>query len=300
MQFSIDKIVEILQGKCEVLGNTSLTFDNAKPIHEANENSLAWIANEKADKGVITRNTAARILICNETAKEFFASFPEKCFVIVDDPRLSFIRVVGACFSEQPNWGIHPTAVIHAEATIHPESKIGPYCVIGKATIGKGSMIDGHVFIYDNVTIGKSVLIHAGTVIGNDGFGYQRNERGEFEKFPHIGGVLIEDNVEIGSNTCIDKGALGNTTIKEGAKIDNLVHIAHNVVVGKHAAVIALAMVGGSTKIGDYGWVAPSASLRDRISIGENATIGLGAVVTKSIPDNEIWIGNPAQQLKKK
>ena len=99
------------------------------------------------------------------------------------------------------------------------------------------------------MTVGKNVIIHSNTVIGADGFGYQRNKDGSFEKFPHIGGVIIEDHVEIGANTCIDRGALGNTIIRNGAKIDNLVHIAHNVVIGQNTAVIANAMIGGS-----YGW----------------------------------------------
>jgi UDP-3-O-[3-hydroxymyristoyl] glucosamine N-acyltransferase len=159
MQFAIDKIVELLQGKCEMVGNTSLTFDNAKPIHEANEKSIGWIANEKTNKTELVANTAARILICNEVAKDFYTSFPEKCFVIVDDPRLSFIRIVADCFSKKPTWGIHPSAVIHHEAVIHPETVIGPNCVIGKAAIGQGSIIDGNVFIYDNVTIGKNVFM---------------------------------------------------------------------------------------------------------------------------------------------
>ncbi|MFA6455573.1 MAG: UDP-3-O-(3-hydroxymyristoyl)glucosamine N-acyltransferase, partial [Bacteroidota bacterium] len=156
----------------------------------------------------------------------------------------------------------------------------------------------GQCYIYDNVRIGKNVIIQAGAVIGGDGYGYSRNDKGEFEKFPHVGAVLIEDDVEIGANTCVDRGTLGNTIIREGAKIDNLVHIAHNVTVGKHAAVIAQSMIGGSTVIGDYGWIAPSASLMNGIKIGSKVTVGLGAVVTKNIPDGETWAGVPAQPLR--
>jgi UDP-3-O-[3-hydroxymyristoyl] glucosamine N-acyltransferase len=141
-------------------------------------------------------------------------------------------------------------------------------------------------------------MIHAGSVIGADGFGYSRNDDGELEKFPHIGSVVIEDRVEIGSNTSVDRGTLSNTVIREGAKIDNFVHVAHNVVIGKHAAVIAHAMIGGSTEIGDYGWIAPSAALMNGLHIGKGATVGLGAVVTKNIPDNETWAGVPAMPLK--
>jgi UDP-3-O-[3-hydroxymyristoyl] glucosamine N-acyltransferase len=115
--------------------------------------------------------------------------------------------------------------------------------------------------------------------------------------FPHVGGVEIEDDVEIGANTCIDRGSLGNTIVRRGAKIDNLVHIAHNVVVGRNAFVIANAMIGGSTILGDGSWTSPSATLRDGIRIGDGATVGLGAVVTKSIPDGAVWMGTPARPI---
>ena len=132
----------------------------------------------------------------------------------------------------------------------------------------------------------------------SNGFGYSRNEEFEFEKFPHVGGVIIEDNVEIGANTCIDRGALGNTVIKTGTKIDNLVHIGHNCVIGKHCAIIANSMLGGSVVIKDYSWIAPSASILNQLSIGEKVTIGLGSVVNKSVPDGETWMGVPAKPLK--
>ena len=138
------------------------------------------------------------------------------------------------------------------------------------------------------------------TTIGGTGFGYEKNTDGEFELFPHIGGVRIEKNVDIGANTCIDRGTLGNTIIGAGSKIDNLVHIAHNVKIGRNCAIIAHSMIGGSTVINDNCWVAPSACVRDGISIGSNSIIGLGSVVVKPIPDNEVWAGNPARKFEKK
>jgi len=113
-----------------------------------------------------------------------------------------------------------------------------------------------------------------------------------------VGGVIIEDNVDIGANTCIDRGTLGHTYIKEGAKIDNLVHIAHNVIIGRNTTVIANAMIGGSTIIGDNVWIAPSSTLRDGITIGNSSTVGLAALVTKTIPENEVWAGFPAKLIR--
>jgi UDP-3-O-[3-hydroxymyristoyl] glucosamine N-acyltransferase len=220
-----------------------------------------------------------------------------KAILVVENPKLIFLRIINELFVAKYKAGIHPSAVIHSEAELDSSVYIGPHCIIGKCRIGAGTVIHGNCFIYDNTTIGKNVVINANTVIGSEGFGYSRNKRGEFEHFPHIGGVILEDNVDIGSNTSIDRGALGNIIIREGAKIDNLVHIAHNVVIGKHVAVIANAMIGGSVAIDDFSWIAPSVSLMNQISIGKNATAGLGAVVTKSIPDNETWAGIPARPL---
>jgi UDP-3-O-[3-hydroxymyristoyl] glucosamine N-acyltransferase len=161
--------------------------------------------------------------------------------------------------------------------------------------LGEDSVLYAGVHLYAGVRIGRRVTIHAGTVIGADGFGYERALGGELTKFPHLGGVVIEDEVEIGANTCIDRGTLADTVVGRGARIDNLVHLAHNTRIGEHAAVIAHAMVGGSTQIGARAWIAPSACLRDRIAIGDDAVVGLGAVVTRAVPAGATVFGNPAR-----
>ncbi|HEU4883206.1 MAG TPA: UDP-3-O-(3-hydroxymyristoyl)glucosamine N-acyltransferase, partial [Longimicrobium sp.] len=173
---------------------------------------------------------------------------------------------------------------------------VGPLCTVGEdAEIGAGSMLHAGVHVYRGVRIGQRVTVHAGTVIGADGYGYERDEAGRLVRFPHVGSVLIEDDVEIGANACIDRGTLGDTAIRTGARVDNLVHIAHNVEVGRNAAVIALAMVGGGTRIGSEAWVAPGAVLRDRIAVGDGAVVGLGAVVTRDVPAGATVLGNPAR-----
>jgi len=143
-------------------------------------------------------------------------------------------------------------------------------------------------------------MIHAGAVIGSDGFGYTRNEEGLVEKFPHMGGVVIEDDVEIGANTCIDRGALGNTFIGRSVKIDNLVHIAHNVVIEENSFIIANAMIAGSVQIGKNAWIAPSASVLQQLKIGDNALVGVGSVIRENVPANETWAGVPARKIEKK
>jgi UDP-3-O-[3-hydroxymyristoyl] glucosamine N-acyltransferase len=166
--------------------------------------------------------------------------------------------------------------------------------------VGSGTQIHAGVHICSPARIGRNVVLKSGCVIGGDGFGYERNEEGIFEKFPHLGGVVIEDDVEIGSNTCVDRGTLSDTVIGRGTKIDNLVHVAHNVKIGKHCAVIALAMVGGGTQIDDGAWIAPTACLRNGVVIGKQALVGMGAVVTKNVECGETVIGVPAKPIKPK
>tara|TARA_Y100000034_G_scaffold122190_1_gene167351 strand:+ start:57 stop:800 length:744 start_codon:yes stop_codon:yes gene_type:complete len=149
------------------------------------------------------------------------------------------------------------------------------------------------------ITKGKNVQIGENCSIGNDGFQYIKDPMGDLIKFPHFGNVIIEDNVEIANNVCIDRGALSNTIIHKGAKIDNLVHIAHNVEIGENTMVIALAMVAGSVKIGKNCWISPSSCIKNKITIGDNVLIGMGAVVIKDVESNSVMIGNPAKLLRK-
>jgi len=149
------------------------------------------------------------------------------------------------------------------------------------------------------VTKGKNVQVGQNCSIGNDGFQYIKGPEGDIVKFPHFGNVVIEDDVEIANNVCIDRGALSNTIIRKGVKIDNLVHIAHNVEVGENTMIIALAMVAGSVKIGKNCWISPSSSIREQLTIGDNVLIGLGAVVIKDVESNSVMVGNPAKLLRK-
>jgi len=297
-KYTADHIRDILKDGFEIRGmSKSLSFSNIKTVEDADDESLVWINSGRKDRDELLKNTKAKVVICDSKidTNEYIEN---KIFIVVENPKLAFIKIATKLFSRPLEYGIHPTACISKKAKIAKDVCIGPFVYAGECEIGSGSIIYGNAFIYDNVSIGENVIIHAGAVIGSDGYGYSRNEKNEFEKFPHFGGVIIENNVEVGANTCIDRGTLGNTIIKEGAKIDNLVHIAHNVVIGKHTAVIANSMIGGSTTIGDYSWIAPSASLMNKVAIERNVTVGMGAVVTKDIPEGETWTGSPARPLK--
>lgn len=148
------------------------------------------------------------------------------------------------------------------------------------------------------IEIGKNVTIGQNCTIGGDGYQYLK-DNGELIKFPHFGGVIIENNVDIANNVCIDRGALSNTIIKQGTKIDNLVHVAHNVVIGKNNHIIAGAIICGSVTLGDNCWVAPGSCIKDQLTIGDNVTIGLGSVVLKDVESNSVMVGNPAKLLRK-
>ena len=269
------------------------------PLDKSSEGHVTFMGKRHVDTFNKIRPT---LLILDETLKidyDELAHSGVRAVILSAAPRYDFIRVVAQYFSPKRPTGIHPTVVLAKSAIIGSEVFVGPYCVIGeKSCVGDGSTIHSGVHIYDNVRIGRNVIIHSGTVIGTDGFGFHRSPTGEMVKFPHVGGVIIEDDAEIGANTCIDRGTLGDTVVGKGAKIDNLVHIAHNVVIGENSAVIAHAMIGGSAIVGARSWIAPCASVMDGIEIGAGAFIGLGAVVLKSLPANVVAVGNPARILR--
>lgn len=171
---------------------------------------------------------------------------------------------------------IHPTAVV--EGQVHVSSRVGPHCYIGPG-----------------VVIGANCVIGPGVCIGQDGFGYEEGPEGRWNRKPQAAGVVIADDVHIGANTCIDRGSYRNTQIGRGTRIDNLVHIAHNVRIGEDCLIIALSMIAGSAVIGDRAYVAPCSAIRDHREVGEGATVGLGAVVVKDVEPGETVAGVPAK-----
>lgn len=278
-----------------VIGDESRVVERAAPLTEARLGCLTFARSFDQVKKHAERLTGA-VVICSAPDEEEFAS-PSFTLLITENPRLSFMRAVSKHFGvAQPPAGIHVTAVIDPTARVDPSSHIGAFCFIGAhCIVGPGTVIRPHVTIYENVRIGANCRINSGTVIGADGFGYERNALGELEKFPHIGGVIIGDDVEIGSNTSIDRGSLGDTRIDSRSRIDNLVHISHNVRVGEDAAVIALSMLGGSVDVGKGAWIAPGAVIMNQITVGEHSTVGLGAVVVKHVASHQTVMGSPAQ-----
>ena len=302
---TIHEIVVFLQADDSLLqlaeAAKSTIIHRPGPINEAVTGEVSFCGATARDAQALLDQAHASLLIVDRGIafdQDRLSLAGVQAVILTENARLDFIRIIEHFFTSPRPTGIHPNAVIAASAVVAANVFIGPFCTIGEGVeIGEGTVIHAGVHIYDQVRIARNVTIHSGSIIGADGFGYERNQFGELEKFPHLGGVVIEDNVEIGANTCVDRGTLGDTRICQGARIDNLVHVAHNVYIGEHAAVIAHAMIGGGTHIGHSAWVAPSACLRDRITIGDKAVVGLASLVTKDVPGGVTVLGAPAREL---
>lgn len=207
-------------------------------------------------------------------------------------PRLDFIRALMWLETQQL---IERTVVA---PRVHPDAVVGQNVAMhGDISVGAGTVIEPNVTILGAVTIGERCLLRAGCVIGSDGFGFERDDRGGVVRFPHLGGVRIGNRVEIGSCTCVARGTLGDTVIEDDAKVDNLVHVAHNVVIGAGAFVIAGAELSGGVRVGARAWIGPNACTLQKVEVGEGATVGLGAVVTKGVPPGTVVAGNPAEPM---
>lgn len=217
----------------------------------------------------------------------------------VANPRLAFARIAEAFFVDRPAPGIHSTAIVDPTATIDPSASIGPYCVIGaRCTIGARTVLHTHVTLHRDVHIGTDCVLWSHCVVGEDGYGIER-QPGELQKrLPHFGGVVVGNGVHVGNFSAIVGGTLDPTRIGDGTMIDNLVHIAHNVQTGKNCQIIACAEVSGSVVIGDNATIAPNATVIQKIEIGENSLLGIGAVATKSIPANVVAAGVPAKVIR--
>jgi UDP-3-O-[3-hydroxymyristoyl] glucosamine N-acyltransferase len=279
-----------------ISGNRGAEFCAPAAIGEAGPGAITFLRSAESSAGIVLRQTNASVVLCQPGAipPDYSGS---AALVAVADPRKAFIRVLARFFTPSRPSGIDSRAVISSGAHIDASAYIGPNAVIGRCEIGAGSVIHANVVLYDGVKIGRNVTIHAGTVIGADGFGYERGPDGAMEKFVHLGDVVIEDEVEIGSNTSIDRGSLGDTIIRRGAKIDNQVHIAHNTDVGRDAVIIANSMIGGSVKIGERAWIAPGVAILNGLTIGTDSVCGLGSVVVKSTGEGTTVMGNPAREI---
>jgi UDP-3-O-[3-hydroxymyristoyl] glucosamine N-acyltransferase len=281
----------------KVIGDTSIEINQIIPLDVNNQRRdvLMWVSAKNLDKLPLIKKG---IVICPNTEG---SPFQENCtYLQSENPRIAFYQTLKI---------LYPSTLT---PSIAESAKIASGVVLGKnVSIGEHVVIEADCSIGDNVEIGHNTVLKKGTqihsnvqigsnnVIGGVGFGYEHSEDGVWELIPHIGNVVIEEGVEIGNCTCIDKAVLGSTILRKNCKIDNLVHIAHGVEIGENALVIAHAMVAGSVHVGKNSWIAPGALIINQVSVGENTTVGLGAVVIKDVADNQTVVGNPAKVLNK-
>lgn len=306
MHKTLAEIARIVDG--EVVGDAGVVITGICGIKEAKPGDLTFVANPKYLS--LMEQTQASAII---TSKEIESA--PKPIIRTENPSLAFARMVSLIApNESPHFsGIHKTAIIGQNVKLGKDIAIGPYvivednaaigdrtiiyagCYIGHhAVIGSDGLIYPGVSIRERITIGDRVIIHSGTVIGSDGFGFA-TIKGLHHKIPQIGTAIIEDDVEIGANVTIDRARFDKTVIGRGTKIDNLVQIAHNVIVGENCIIVAQAGISGSTALGKNVLLAGQAGLVGHITIGDGVVVAAQAGVTKSIPANTKVSGYPAK-----
>lgn len=268
----------------ELVGDPWARIQRVDSAEAAGSGSLCFA---KSAHWAATISSAAVVIVAGENLFE-----RDGASLVSAQPRLDFARALALL--EQDVGFVWSSDEPH----VHPTAQIGTNVVLGRGVrVGAGTKIYHNVVVGDEVVIGERCLIKSGAVIGEEGFGFERDINGKAIRLPHIGTVVIGDDVEIGSLTTVCRGTMGDTVLRNGCKIDDHVHIAHNIDVGEDAFVIACAEVSGGVKIGARAWIAPNASILNQIAVGADAVVGLGAVVTKSVPDGGIVVGNPAKPI---
>ena len=278
-------------------GDSSSDISEIIQISEKNtkQNILSWCSDKNKD--ILLNVKVGTFIISNNIEKNYLK---DNCnYIVVENPRRTFQEILTKFFVEKLEAKIAETAKIDKSVQLGKDIFIGENVVIEKnCIIGNNTIVQHNTTIFKDTKIGKNVVIGANNTIGGIGFGYEKDENGEFQLIPHIGNVVLKDNVEIGNNTSIDRAVLGSTILEENVKVDNLVHIAHGVQIGRNSVIIANSMIAGSVKIGENSWIAPSASILNQKSIGNNSLVGMGAVVLKNVGNNEVVAGSPAKFLK--
>jgi UDP-3-O-[3-hydroxymyristoyl] glucosamine N-acyltransferase len=276
------------------------------PLADAGEEQLSFLSNRKY-AAQLAQTKAGAILVPRNLEGE------DERWIRVDDPYFAFARIMTRWFSARPRpKAVSPLASISPSARLGTNVAIGPFTTIGEnvlvgnnvtifqgvsieagATLGEDSIVYPNVVIYDGTRIGRRCIIHAGVVIGSDGYGFAMHE-GKHHKIPQIGIVRIEDDVEIGAGTTIDRAALGETVIGEGTKIDNLVQIGHNVKIGKHCLLVSQVGIAGSTELGDHVSVAGQSGFSGHLKIGHRVQVAAKSAVLADVPDDTKVMGSPA------
>ena len=308
LRLSVEEIARLLG--CPFEGNGKVEIRGISSLEKAKAGDLVFLAAPKYRKLLDESKASAAII----AVAEKYDRIP---VIKAENPQLAFIKVVEIFHKPlRPEPGIHPAAVVSQSAKIGRDVSIGAFVFVGDEVeigektiifplvaiypgvkIGSQTVIHSHVSIREGVRIGSRVIIHNGASIGSDGFGYLQEKDGSHIKIPQVGTVVVEDDVEIGANTTIDRASLGETIIRKGVKIDNLVQVAHNVEIGERSILAAQVGIGGSTKIGKNVIMGGQAGVADHLVIGDKAVIAGGSGVTNDIEAGAVVAGYPHQDI---
>lgn len=296
---SVEEILSYLKTTkyiVEFQGDANLAIEGFCSCNVPKSKSISWVKN-------ITENCLESFSEkeeCLIVAKKGQLIDKESfSYIITEEPKAVFFSILDYFWGNKETSQSASTAIIKTEKIANNVS-VGEHCFIDEdVSIGEGTIIEPNVTILHHVEIGKNCIIHAGTVIGADGYGYFANENGNPEKVKHFGGVVIEDNVEIGANACIDRGTIDHTLIGSNTKIDNLVHVAHNVQIQEASMLVAGAIVCGSVSLGKKSYIAPGGIVKNQKKVGEGAFVGMGAIVMQDVPEYTVVAGIQARGIRK-
>lgn len=310
------EIAQLVRG--EIDGNADLDIERLSKIEEAESGDITFYANPKYEKFLSSTEASAVLVSRNADLKELQKRKSKIALVKVEDAYRAFLQLVDVFYPAPipQTRGIHPSAVVAKSAVLGEDVSIGANVFVGeRCVIGKGATLYPNVVLSDDVSvgeytilyanisvreqckIGKRCIIHSGTTIGSDGFGFAPTPDGTYEKIPQRGIVVIEDDVEIGANCTIDRATIGETRIKRGVKLDNLIQVAHNVVIGENTVIAAQTGISGSTKIGKNCIIAGQVGLVGHITVADRTTIGAQSGIPKSITEpGKTYFGYPAKE----
>jgi len=311
MQFTIDEIARLLNGKIE--GNDkNISIDKLSRIEDAAEGSITFLANPKYYDFIFTTNASLVVVDNNFSSDKVITPV----LLRVENAYNAFTALTGLFQKKYEKTGISDKSAIHSSSSLGKNLYIADFSVIGEnVVIGDNSKIYAHVYLGDNVKIGDNTIlyagvkvyndcvignnckIHAGAIVGSDGFGFAPQQNNTFNKIEQIGNVVIEDNVEIGANTTIDRAAIGSTILRKGVKLDNLIQIAHNVEIGENTVIAAQSGVSGSTKIGKNCMIGGQVGIVGHILIGDNVRIAAQSGIQGNLKDGAMVQGSPAFEI---
>jgi len=297
--YTINDVISLLKSKnFQIHNSKNLVILGISPIQSSKKGDITFCSFDDSIGIDLISSSKASLIICSIKLKSKISK-KNSTIIFVKNPRLSFLRILKKISLQESFEGIHPSAVVESK-NIGKNVYIGPFTYVAKNTeIGDNVIIHGHVNINNHTKIGNNVIIHPSAIIGTDGLSPQRKKNGVLEKFTHLAGVILEDNVEVGSNTSIMRGSLENTIIGNGSVIAHLVNVGHQVRIGKNCFITSQATVGGKSIIGPETFVGIGAQIRDGIKIGRNAYIGMGSIVRENVPSYTMVAGAPAKKLRK-